>query len=122
MHLQRTIVRRLYRHDGLPRSAGRSPQAMGAIVACQGSTPWPVIPSLTTKGCAMILRSPFLSSLVPPRACPAYSNKQVSHDDENPRLCGEPTDWPYPDGAEGVGGNIKQAGDDEHPGPDGRQR
>src|SRR5947208_13990494 len=71
-------------------------------------------------GCAMISRSPV--SLAPPVPIPRCSNKQVGHDDENPRLCGEPTDWPYPDGAEGVGGNVKQPGDDEHPGPDRRQR
>src|SRR3984893_13598633 len=40
MHLQRTIVRLLYRHDGMPRSTGRSAQAMGAIVARQDTLPY----------------------------------------------------------------------------------
>src|SRR5437899_90085 len=39
MHLQRTIVRRLHRHDGLPRSTARSPQALVAIVSCQEPLP-----------------------------------------------------------------------------------
>ena len=39
VHLQRTIVRRLYRHDELPRSTGGSAQAMGEIVACQDTLP-----------------------------------------------------------------------------------
>ncbi len=55
------------------------------------------------------------------RAYPACSNKQVGHDHENPHLCGEPTDWPYTHRGEGVGGNIKEPGDDEHPSPNCRQ-
>src|SRR6476620_12126100 len=35
MHLQRTIVGRLHRHDELSRSTGGSSQAMGAIVTRQ---------------------------------------------------------------------------------------
>ena len=55
------------------------------------------------------------------RDCRAFhsspcSNEQVGHDHENPGLCNEPTDRPHARRREGVGGNIKQPGDDEYPG------
>jgi hypothetical protein len=55
------------------------------------------------------------------RNYPTHSDKQVSQNRKNSHLCREPTDWPYSWRGEGVGGNIKQPGDDEHPSPNYRQ-
>src|SRR5437867_2158534 len=56
------------------------------------------------------------------RNYPTRSDQQVGQNRKNSHLCGEPTDWPYTWRGEGVGGNIKEPGDDEHPSPDYRQR
>src|SRR5260221_14472348 len=55
------------------------------------------------------------------RSYPPHSDKQVGQKRKNSPLCGEPTDWPSPWRGEGVGGNIKQPGDDEPPSPNDRQ-
>ena len=47
---------------------------------------------------------------------------QTNNDDENPYLCGEPTDWPYAWRRESVGGNVQQPGNDKQPSLDCRQR
>ena len=47
-------------------------------------------------------------------------HEHVGDDHENPGLGNEPTDWPYARRREGVGGNVEQPGDDEHPGADRR--
>ena len=55
------------------------------------------------------------------RSHPTHSDKQVGQNRKNSHLRGEPTDWPYTWRAEGVGGNIKEPGDNEHPSPNYRQ-
>src|SRR5713226_5449516 len=57
MHLQRALVRLLYRHDELPRSGGGSAQAVGEIVLLASMVAAAHVPGLETSVSLLVMNS-----------------------------------------------------------------